>query len=78
VYVSRLRITDTASDSRLAAARWALFVFPEIREVCRIVGSDEVAVLHNGASELRVWLEALEAAGFAAAPAAPQAAREAA
>lgn len=65
--VVELQVDGIASESRLAAARWELFVFPEIRHVCPLGAGGRVAVLYDGTRpDIVGWLSALAAAGFAA------------
>lgn len=62
--VYELRIAGVASDARLAAARWGLFVFREVRRVYRIGTTDHVAMLYEGAQpDVRRWVAVLEEAG---------------
>ncbi len=63
--VFELRIPGTESESRLWAARWALFVCPEIRDVNRTGATDEVAILCEDAQpDFSHWLEVLDEAGY--------------
>jgi hypothetical protein len=64
--VSELRIEGAQNDATLAAARWALFVFSEIRHVYRIGTTDQAAVLHTGEAAPHRWVAALADAGCAA------------
>jgi hypothetical protein len=67
VNVYELRIAGIGSDARLAAARWELFVFPDVRHVYRIGTTDHAAVLYEGAQpDVRRWVAVLERAGYAA------------
>jgi 20S proteasome alpha/beta subunit len=67
VNVYELRIAGVASDARLAAARWGLFVFREVRRVYRIGTTDHVAMVYEGAQpDVRRWVAVLEQAGYAA------------
>jgi len=71
VNVYELYLDGVESERRLNAARWELFVFPEIREVCRIGASRHVAILHEADEpNVNAWLEVLAAAGFVRALAA--------
>jgi hypothetical protein len=74
VNVYELRIAGAESDARLAAARWQLFVFPEVRHVYRIGTTEHVAILYEGAQpDVRRWVAVLEQAGYTAE--APEGAR---
>lgn len=65
--VFELRIPGTERESRLWAARWELFVCPEIREVNRTGATDEVAILcDHEQPNVSHWLEVLEQAGYPA------------
>lgn len=65
--VYELRIAGAESDARLAAARWELFVFPDVRHVYRIGTTDHVALLYEGKRpDVRRWVAVLEQAGYAA------------
>jgi hypothetical protein len=71
VNVYELSLDGVESERRLHAARWELFVFPEIREVCRIGGAGRVGILYEGDEpNAEAWLDALAAAGFVRALAA--------
>ena len=65
--VCELRIAGAERDAELAAARWELFVCPDVRHVYRIGNGDRVAVLYEGAEpDLSGWLAALTRAGYVA------------
>ena len=65
--VYELRIAGVASDARLAAARWGLFVVRKVRRVYRIGTTDHVAMVYEGAQpDVRRWVAVLEQAGYAA------------
>ena len=56
-------------DGRLAAARWELFAFPEVRHVYRIGTTNRAAILDEGEQpDLGRWLAALRDAGYEARP----------
>jgi hypothetical protein len=65
--VCELRITGVDRDAVLAAARWELFVFPNVIHVHRIACGDRVAILYEGSGpDVQGWIEALGKAGYAA------------
>lgn len=64
-----LRITGVDRDAALAAARWELFVFADVRHVCRVGVGDRAAIIYEGAEpDLEAWIEALAEAGYGAEP----------
>jgi hypothetical protein len=65
--VCELCITGVDRDAVLAAARWELFVFPNVIHVHRSGGGERVAILYEGAEpDVKAWIEALAKAGYAA------------
>jgi hypothetical protein len=66
VNVYELDLDGIESDARVWAARWVLFVCPEIRDVCRAGASDRLAIVHEGEQpDPARWLALLRSAGFA-------------
>jgi hypothetical protein len=65
--VCELHISGVDRDAVLAAARWELFVFPNILHVHRIGNGERVAILYEGAEpDVGAWIAALGRAGYAA------------
>jgi hypothetical protein len=69
VNVYELQLDGIESEPQLHAARWELFVCPEIRDVVRL-GNGHLAILYEGEPEPARWLGILEEAGFVRALAA--------
>ena len=70
--VYALRIADAATEAALAAARWQLFVFPQVRDLRRGISADVVEVLYEGGEpNVGAWLAVLEQAGYEAEPLGP-------
>lgn len=71
--VYALRIANAATEAALAAARWQLFVFPQVRDLRRGSGDDLVEVLYErGDPNVGAWLAVLEQAGYEAEPLGPR------
>jgi len=67
-----LRIRGLRDASALAAARWELFVFPEVRDLLPWSGTDRFIVLYEGVSpHPTAWCRVLSAAGYPARPTGP-------
>ena len=64
-----LLIADATCDAALAAARWQLFVFPEVRDLRRGATNDTAVVVYEGeAPDVAAWLAVLAGAGYDAEP----------
>lgn len=62
-----LRVAGVETDARLAAARWELFVCPEVRDVARMDEFERVAIRYEGAQpDVGRWIELLSRAGYPA------------
>lgn len=62
-----LRIVGVESEAALAAVRLELFVFPDVRQLCRIGLTDRVVVLYVGErADVVGWIEVLGRAGYTA------------
>lgn len=60
-----LRLVGIDTDEQLYAARWALFVFPEVRDLRRIGPAGRVEVIYdNEKPAIDEWLTALHQAGY--------------
>lgn len=65
--VYELRVPGASDPRRLAAIRWELFFFPEVRGIFATVRPDAVAVLYEGERPApAAWVRALRAGGYAA------------
>ena len=63
--VCELRIAGVERDVTLAAARWELFAFAEIRHLYRIGSTNQVVILYDGAQpDDGRWIAALDRAGY--------------
>jgi len=64
-----VRIRGLRDASSLAAARWELFVFPEVRDLLPWSGSDRFIVLYEGERlDPTAWCRLLSATGYPAQP----------
>lgn len=69
--VYELRIARLRGQAMVAAVRWQLFLFPEVRDVVPSVRPETVAVLYEGGHpEPDAWCGALRQAGYQVKPAA--------
>jgi hypothetical protein len=65
VNVYELRVRGIEDERRLAALRWDLFVFPEVRDVVQTPRAETVAVLYEGGHpDPEAWSAALKEAGY--------------
>lgn len=63
--VYELRVAGVEGDARVRAARWALFVCHEIRDVRRGRGNGTIEIVYEGeAPRAERWLRVLEQAGY--------------
>jgi hypothetical protein len=68
-----VRIRGLGAASSLAAARWELFVFPEVRDLLPWSGRDRFVVLFEGERpDPSAWCRVLSAAGYPAQPIEPR------
>ena len=68
--VYELKLEGIENERQLHAARWELFVFPEVRDVRPLATGSGVTVVHDGPPDAERWTNALEQAGFVRALAA--------
>ena len=67
--VFELRIRGVDRPSTLAAARWELFAFPEIRDLVRMPGQHRFAVIYEGdVADAAAWCKELTDQGFPSEP----------
>ena len=65
MHVYELRIRGLDAPGRRAAARWELFVCPEVRDLVKAAGPDRFLVLYEGDwDQHAVWCRVLENAGY--------------
>lgn len=69
MHTYELEIEGAESDPKLWAARWALFVHHEIRDLRRCAGGRVEILYEGGPARVGAWLETLRDAGFGARPA---------
>lgn len=69
MHTYELEIHGVESDPKLWAARWALFVHHEIRDLRRRADGRVEIVYEDSPARLGAWLETLRDAGFDARPA---------
>lgn len=64
-----LRLAGVENEARLAAARWALFVCPEVRDLRATNAPDRVTVVYEGVQpDVARWVAVLIEAGYPASP----------
>jgi hypothetical protein len=67
-----LRIQGLGNAISFTAARWELFVFPEVQGLARGMARNQFVVLYEGESaDPTAWCRVLSAAGYPATPAGP-------
>jgi 3-dehydroquinate dehydratase len=65
-----LRVDGLRDQARVAAVRWELFVFTEVRDVVATLRAETVAVLYEGGRpDPDAWCATLRDAGYEAVPA---------
>jgi hypothetical protein len=63
VNVYELQLDGVVNEQQLHAARWELFVCPEVRDVV-LLANGHTAVLYDGAPDAKRWLGLLAKAGY--------------
>lgn len=67
MHVYELRVPAASDPRRLAAVRWDLFVFPQVRDVVATSRSGVIGVVYEGERPAAVeWVRTLRTAGYAA------------